>query len=230
MAKNAVLKGFGKFWLKPLTFWALASPALWLAWHWYQLLNGGSHALGFNPIETTHRFLGDTALRILLISLAVTPFRDLTRWLPIMKVRRRLGLATFWYAALHVAAYLGLDLYLAANMSLTGMFAGLWEDVSERIYITLGMTAFLTLLPLSLTSFNSMVRRLGTKVWQRLHYSVYPLGLIAVLHYGFMVKGNQIGPWVHGGILIVLLSWRAWKMIAENAPKLGLSMKRPTRI
>jgi sulfoxide reductase heme-binding subunit YedZ len=229
MAKRSVLKEFGKHWLKPLTFWALASPALWLAWQWYQLLGGGSHVLGFNPIETTHRFLGDTALRILLISLAVTPFRDMTRWLPIMKVRRRIGLATFWYAVLHVLAYLGLDLFLAANMSLTGMLAGLWQDVSQRIYITLGMIAFLTLLPLSLTSFNSMVRRLGVKAWQRLHYCVYPLGVVAIFHYGFMVKGNQPGPWIHGGILAVLLGWRVWKWLAKNAPDLVISLKRSTR-
>lgn len=209
MAKSAVLRAFGKDWLKPLTFWALALPGLWLAWQWGLLLSGAANDLGFNPIEKTHRFLGDTALRILLISLAVTPFRDLTRWLPIMKVRRRIGLAAFWYAAAHLAAYLGLDLYLAAGMSLTGMWAGLWEDVVKRIYITLGMTAFILFVPLALTSFNAMVRRLGAKAWQNLHYSVYPLGIIACLHYGFMVKGNQLGPWIHGGILALLLAYRA---------------------
>jgi sulfoxide reductase heme-binding subunit YedZ len=212
MAKSAMLRAFGRDWLKPLTFWALAAPALWMTWQWYALLTGGQHALGFNPIETTHRFLGDTALRVLLISLAVTPMRDLTGWLPIMKIRRRVGLAAFWYAVLHLSAYLGLDLFLAANMSLTGMIAGLWNDVVERVYITLGMIAFLIFIPLSMTSFDSMVRRLGSKVWQRLHYSVYPLGIIAVFHYGFMVKGHQIGPWIHGAVLGSLLAWRAWQI------------------
>lgn len=219
MAKSAVLHAFGRNWLKPLTFWALAAPALWMAWQWFGLLTGGAHALGFNPIETTHRFLGDTALRILLISLAVTPVRDLTRWLPIMKIRRRIGLAAFWYAVLHLSAYLGLDLFLAANMSVTGMFAGLWNDVVERIYITLGMTAFIIFIPLSLTSFNSMVRRLGARLWQRLHYCVYPLGIIAVFHYGFMVKGNQIGPWIHGGVLLLLLGWRLFKLLKDYRQK-----------
>jgi sulfoxide reductase heme-binding subunit YedZ len=224
MAKSAMLRAFGRVWLKPLTFWALATPALWLGWQWSALLMGGVHALGFNPIETTHRFLGDTALRILLISLAITPFRDLTRWLPIMKIRRRVGLAAFWYAVLHLAAYLGLDLYLAANMSIAGMFAGLWNDVVERIYITLGMIGFLIFIPLSVTSFNSMVRRLGAKVWQRLHYSVYPLGVIAVFHYGFMVKGNQLGPWIHGGVLLALLAWRGWS-IWKSSPRPAASMQ-----
>jgi len=213
MAKSAFLKAFGKSWIKPLTFWALALPGLWLAVEWYLLLTGGAHSLGFNPIEKTHRFLGDTALRIVLISLAVSPVRDLTRWLPIMKIRRRIGVAAFWYALLHVLAYLGLDLFLAAGQSLVGMWAGLWNDVVERIYITLGMIAFLALIPLAATSFDSIVSRLGSAVWQRLHYSIYPLTIIAVFHYGFMVKGNQIGPWLHGAALAILLAWRFWKSV-----------------
>lgn len=208
MAKSAALRSFGRHGLKPLTFWLLALPGLWLGWQWAMLLNGQPHTLGFNPIETTHRFLGDTALRILLISLAVTPFRDITRWLPIMKVRRRIGLAAFWYALLHVAAYLGLDLLIAANMSIAGMFAGLWEDVAKRIYITLGMAAFVGLIPLAITSFNATVRWLGARRWQQLHWAIYPIAILAVLHHGFMEKGNQPMPWIHGGILALLLGYR----------------------
>ncbi len=144
-----------------------------------------------------------------------------------MKVRRRIGLAAFWYAVAHLSAYLGLDLYLAAGMSLTGMWAGLWDDVVKRIYITLGMTAFVLIIPLALTSFNSMVRRLGTKLWQKLHYSVYPLGVIACLHYGFMVKGNQLGPWVHGGILALLLAYRAGVWIRSRMRPQPSQRSRP---
>lgn len=216
--RSGLQKSFGRSWLKPLAFWLLALPGLWLGWQWALLLSGAPHSLGFNPIETTHRFLGDTALRILILSLAVTPFRDLTRWLPIMKIRRRVGLAAFWYALLHLLAYLGLDLYLAAGMSLTGMFAGLWEDVVERIYITLGMSALLLLVPLSLTSFDAVIRRLGAKIWQRLHLVVYPLSVLAVLHYGLMVKGHQLGPWIHGGVLAVLLAYRLIKLLPARRP------------
>jgi sulfoxide reductase heme-binding subunit YedZ len=208
MARSAFLRVFGQHWLKPLAFWLLALPGLWLGWQWALLLTGMPHDLGFNPIETTHRFLGDTALRILLVTLAVTPVRDLTRWLPIVKVRRRIGLAAFWYAVLHVAAYLGLDLLIAADMSAGGMLAGLWEDVAERIYITLGMAAFLLLIPLAITSFNAMIRILGPKRWQQLHWAIYPLAVLAVLHHGFMEKGNQPMPWIHGAILAVLLGYR----------------------
>ncbi len=204
------LAQFERHGLKPLAFWLLALPGIWMATQWYWLLNGGPHDLGFNPIETTHRFLGDTALYVLMSSLAVTPLRDLTRWRAVMKIRRRIGLAAFWYALLHVIAYLGLDLYIAAGMSISGMFAGLWEDVVERTYITLGMLAFLALIPLALTSFNFMIARLGAKLWRRLHLSVYPLSILAILHYGFLAKGNQAGPWIHGGVLALLLGYRVF--------------------
>lgn len=217
MARSAFLRVFGQHWLKPVTFWLLALPGLWLIWQWTMLLTGMPHDLGFNPIETTHRFLGDTALRILLVTLAVTPFRDLTRWLPIVKVRRRIGLAAFWYAVLHVAAYLGLDLFIAAGLSLSGMFAGLWEDVAERIYITLGMTAFVLLVPLAITSFNAMIRLLGPKLWQQLHWAIYPLAILAVLHHGFMEKGNQPMPWIHGGILALLLGYRVVRTMRRRS-------------
>ena len=210
-----MLRLFARHGLKPLAFWLLALPGLWLAWQWWGLLSGGSHALGFNPIETTHRFLGDTALRILILSLAISPFRDLTRWAPIMKIRRRVGLAAFWYALLHLLAYMGLDLLVAAQGSVTGMFAGLWDDVVERIYITLGMIAIVGLVPLALTSFNFSIRHLGATLWQRLHLSVYPIAILAVFHYGFMVKGHQLGPWVHGGVLAVLLGYRGWRALRQ---------------
>ena len=217
-ATKAILRSFGRDWLKPLAFWLLALPGLWLAWQWALLLNGQANSLGFNPIETTHRFLGDTALRILLVSLAVTPFRDLTRWLPVMKIRRRIGLAAFWYSLLHIAAYMGLDLYIAAGMDIGGMFAGLWDDVVERIYITLGMIAFVIFIPLALTSFDTVIRRMGAIAWRRLHLTVYPLGVLAVFHYGFMVKGNQLGPWIHGGILALLLLYRLVTLIRSHRP------------
>ena len=216
MARNPVFRTFSRHVMKPLAFWLLALPALWLAGQWTLLLTGGDHDLGFNPIETTHRFLGDTAIRILLVSLAVTPVRDITRWGPVMMIRRRIGLAAFWYALLHILAYLGLDLFLAAGMSVSGAFAGLWRDVSERIYITLGMTAFVLLLPLAITSFNRMQRWLGSRRWQGLHRLVYPLAILAVFHHGFMVKGNQLGPWIHGGILALLLGYRLVGMIARK--------------
>lgn len=195
-------------WIKPVAFWLLAAPLLWLMWQWGLLLTGTPNALGFNPIETTHRFLGDTAIRVLLIGLAVTPLRALTGWSPLIRVRRRIGLFAFTYVVLHVAAYLGLDLLFS--------FSALWEDVVKRRYITLGMLAFTLLIPLAITSHDAMIRRLGPLKWRRLHWLVYPIAVIAVTHHTLMVKGNQFGPWLHGVILAALLGWRLWRTASRR--------------
>lgn len=211
---------FARVWLKPLTLALLLAPGVWLAAQWVALLAGWPNRLGFNPVETTHHFLGLTAIRILLVTLAVTPFRDWTGWAPIMRVRRRIGLAAFFYALAHLLAYLGLDLYFSLPK--------LWEDVVQRIYITLGMSAFVLLIPLAITSHNWMMKKLGAVRWQRLHWLVYPIAMLAVLHHGFMVKGNQLGPWVHGGILAVLLSWRVAKAVGVAHPRTR-SRARPAK-
>lgn len=205
--RSPFLRSFAKHWLKPLTLIALLIPGLWLIWLWVQVYTFNPTALGFDPVARTHHFLGDTALRVLIVSLMVTPFRDLTKWAPIMQVRRRIGLAAFFYALAHVTAYLAFDL--------RGSLPGLWEDVVERIYITLGMAAFLMLIPLAITSNNAMIKRMGALAWRRLHTLVYPIAVLAVFHYGFMVKGNQMGPWIHGAVIALLLGYRVWRGISR---------------
>jgi sulfoxide reductase heme-binding subunit YedZ len=202
---------FARVWLKPITFWLLAAPGLWLGWQWIAALAGWPNALGFDPIAYTHHFLGDTAIRVLLIALAVTPFRDITGWAAIMRVRRRIGLFAFAYALLHVLAYFSFDLRFSLPK--------LWDDVVERVYITFGMAAFLGLIPLAITSHDALIKKLGAVNWSRLHWLVYPIGVLAVLHYGYMVKGNQMGPWVHGTVLAVLLAWRVARRFGLVKPR-----------
>ncbi len=197
------LRIFGKYWMKPLTLIALLAPGVWILGNWILMLNYLPHEMGFNPVEYTHRFLGDTAIRVLLVTLVITPIRDIFGWAPIILIRRRIGLAAFFYAALHILAYLWLD----KMWSLTA----LWEDVLLRQYITFGMAAFVLMLPLALTSTNGAIRKMGRKAWQWLHYLIYPLAILAVLHHFFMVKGNQPEPLVHGAILAALLTWRIGK-------------------
>lgn len=220
--RSPALAAFGRIWLKPLVLFALLAPFVWIAGQWVFLLNGWPNELGFNPIEATHHFLGETALRVLLISLAVTPFRDLTGWAPVMRVRRRIGLAAFFYALLHVLAYLGLDLFVAAGFAVSGALAGLVEDVIERLYITLGMAAFVLLIPLAITSNNALVKRLGAARWRGLHRLVYPVAVLAVLHHFFMEKGLQPGPLIHGAILALLLGWRVWRWIRGRRARPGV--------
>ena len=189
--------------LKPVLFVALSLPLLWLLWQWALLIGGHANALGVNPIETTNRFLGDTALRILLITLAISPLRDITGIVALTRLRRLFGLFAFFYVCMHLSNYLGLELFFS--------LAKLWKDLVKRTYITLGMSAFALLVPLAATSTNAALRRLGPRRWQRLHWLVYPAAILAVTHYIFMAKGFQLKPYVHAAILAFLLGWRVVK-------------------
>lgn len=207
MAGNAYLRAFGKHWMKPLTLAALIAPFAFLAWQFFQVLTDPlSDAMGTDPVAYIHHFLGDTAIRILLITLAISPIRDITGWAPIVLIRRRVGLAAFFYGALHMIAYLWLD----KDWSL----AALWEDMVVRTYIMLGMAALVLMIPLAITSNNSMIRRLGRRTWDRLHWLIYPLAILAVAHNLLMVKIIYGDPLIHAVILVLLLGWRVgrWGM------------------
>ncbi len=188
---------------KPLLFVGLSLPFVWLLWQWALLFYGQTGALGANPIEATNRFLGDTALRVLLCTLAITPLRDITGWLNWTKARRMVGLFAFFYVSVHLVSYFGMDLLFSVS--------ALLKDIAKRTYITLGMSAFVLLIPLALTSSHGMIRRLGPKNWANLHKLVYLIAILGVLHHFFMVKGNQFAPWVHFWILAFLLAWRIVK-------------------
>ena len=181
--------------VKPLVFALCLTPLAWLVWR------GLSGGLGANPIEATNRFLGDWAMRFLLITLAVTPLRRLFGWSVVMRFRRMLGLFAFAYAALHLSSYVGLDQYFH--------WSEIWADIVKRNFITVGMIAFLLLLPLAVTSTNAMVRRLGGKRWQRLHRLVYPAAIAVIIHFYMMVKADVREPLVYGAIAALLLGYRA---------------------
>ncbi|MDP3739669.1 MAG: protein-methionine-sulfoxide reductase heme-binding subunit MsrQ [Hyphomonadaceae bacterium] len=201
MAHSALLRNFGKHWMKPLTLAALVAPFAYLAVLWILMLTSQPYIMGFDPVKWTHHYLGDTAIRILLVTLAISPIRDITGWAPIVVIRRRIGLAAFFYALLHMLAYVGLDLEWSIPK--------LWEDILLRTYITLGMLALLAMVPLALTSTNGMIRRLGRKTWDRIHWLIYPLAILAVSHNILMQKTLfQVQPMTHAAILAVLLGWR----------------------
>lgn len=185
-------------WLKPSVFVLALLPLAWLA------ARAFTDQLGVNPVETLNRFLGDWALRFLLIALAVTPLRRLTHWAPLARLRRMLGLFAFFYVCLHLASYVGVDLYFD--------WAALWKDIAKRTYITLGMAAVLLLVPLAVTSTDGMIRRLGGRAWRRLHMLVFPAAILGVAHYWMMVKADIRQPLLHAAVLAVLLGSRLWAM------------------
>lgn len=184
--------------LKPAVILLMLLPLGFLAWQWVGLLQSGfSAALTINPVEHTIRALGDWALRFLILGLAVSP---LARWTktPALRVwRRNIGVIAFFYVLVHLVLYVGLDLELS--------LAALWKDVLKRTFITLGMVAFLLILPLAITSTNGWIKRMGAKNWQRLHRVVYVAVLLGGVHYLFMVKGNQLAPKLYLAIIAFLL-------------------------
>ena len=184
--------------LKPLVFIAAASPFLYLL----QALFSG--ALGPNPIDALTDHTGTLAIRLLLISLALTPLRWLLKNTWPIKLRRMLGLFAFFYAFLHVSIYLLLDQQLDP--------LAIWEDLAERPYIMAGTVAFLILIPLAATSTRGMVRRLGRR-WASLHRGVYIAAAAVVVHYVWLAKGDLIEPFVYLAILMLLLGYRFVRLL-----------------
>lgn len=189
-------------WLKPVVFVLCLVPLMWLGG---RALSGD---LGANPIEAVVRFLGDWALRFILIALAVTPLRQFTGWTRLASLRRMLGLFAFLYVVLHMLSYVGLDRFFD--------MASLWEEILKRRYITVGMLSFLLLLPLAITSTDAMIRRLGGMRWRRLHRLVYPAAVAAVFHYFMMIKAGFFLAQVHAAVLALLLGARVYSAMSRR--------------
>jgi sulfoxide reductase heme-binding subunit YedZ len=136
---------------------------------------------------------------MLLASLSVTPLRRITGRNEVIKFRRMLGLFAFFYAALHFATYMVLDLFFD--------FSAILKDVLKRPYITVGFTALLLMIPLAMTSTAAMIRRLG-KRWQQLHYLIYVIAILGVVHFYWLVKADITRPVQYGAVLAVLLGYR----------------------
>ena len=159
---------------------------------------------GANPIEDLTHVTGEWGLRFLLLSLAVTPLRQWLGWSWAAPLRRTLGLAAFAYATLHLATWAFLDLGLDG--------AAIFEDLTERPYIMVGMAAFLLLAALATTSTRRSIRRLGAARWSRLHWWVYPAAALGILHFFWLVKADDRAPILHGVVLLALLGARiVWK-------------------
>jgi sulfoxide reductase heme-binding subunit YedZ len=184
---------------KPAVFVASLVPLLWLI---CGTLGWLGQSLGADPVKKLEHELGKTALNFLLITLLVTPVRQLTGWTHLVRLRRMLGLFAFCYVLLHFTVYVVLDLELNFRTVLT--------DIAKRPYITIGFLALLLLIPLAVTSTNAMMRRLGRR-WQKLHRLIYLIALLAVWHYWWQVKRDIREPLIYAGMVCVLLGYRLWR-------------------
>ena len=192
---------------KPLVFVAGLAPLAWMICGALQLFGA---SLGADPVKKLEHECGKTALNFLLLTLSVTPVRNLTGLPQLLRLRRMLGLFVFFYAVVHFTVYLVLDLEL--NLALVG------ADIVKRPYITIGFTALLLLVPLALTSTNGMMRRLGRR-WQSLHRLIYVIAALAVWHFYWQVKRDVREPLIYVGILALLFAYRLVRWRARSAPR-----------
>lgn len=203
---------------KPVVFVAALLPALWLAFRTY------TGRLSANPIEDLTLTTGIWTLRLLVITLAVTPLRHVTGWNRLIQYRRMLGLFTFFYAFLHLAVWL-------TDRWLDPLFgpALIFDDIAKRPFITMGMIAFVLMVPLAITSTRGWIRRLGRR-WILLHRLIYISGIAAAIHYLWKVKVAAGSPVYYAVIIGALLAFRViWSLRkrAGRQPNTAKTVGRP---
>jgi sulfoxide reductase heme-binding subunit YedZ len=191
---------------------AFLAPALVTGWLLALVQLGyrfATHRLGANPIATALNQLGLLALVLLVATLCCTPLKLTLGWTWPMRIRRTLGLLSFFSAALHVVVYLGPDQGFEARR--------IGADIVKRPFIAVGLLAFALLVPLAWTSSKRVVARLTFPVWQRLHRAIYPIALLAVLHFYLRVKVDSTQPLLYGAVIVLVLGIRivAWRLKAR---------------
>lgn len=189
-----------RFGYKPLLFLVCLLPLADLARRAFVV---GGASLGANPVEELLHQLGLWGLRFLVLTLAITPLKDLLRKPWPLAFRRMLGLFAFFYILLHFLTWLILDQEL--------LWSGILTDIGKRPFITIGFIAFLLLIPMAVTSTNGWIRRLGAQRWRQLHRLIYVIVLLGVWHFYWLVKSDVREPLLYLTIAAALLGWRVWK-------------------
>lgn len=193
--------------IKAFVFFLCMLPAAQLILGWR------ADSLGANPVETITHATGAWTLRLLLITLAVTPLRRYTGLHWLVRLRRMLGLFAFAYGVAHFGIYLWLDHFFD--------WQGIANDILKRPYITVGFAALMLMVPLALTSNAAAIKRMGGRRWQALHRSVYAIAVFGVLHYWWLVKADILQPLIYSAVLAVLLGLRAWWRELERRRQLA---------
>ncbi|MGZ4872520.1 MAG: sulfite oxidase heme-binding subunit YedZ [Candidatus Angelobacter sp.] len=189
--------------LKAPVFLACLGPVFVLTW------KGFHDGLGANPIDVITRTTGRWTLTFLLITLSVTPVRKLSGLTWLIRFRRMLGLFAFFYGFLHLMTYIWLDKFFNVHEML--------HDIAKRRFITAGMTAWVLMLPLAITSTTGWIRRMGGKRWQNLHRLIYFSAAAGVVHFMWLVKADLRRPFAYGGILAALLAYRVIVWLVAKA-------------
>ena len=187
---------------KPVLFILILFPSLLWA---YQFVTGN---LGVNPIEKLMDELGLMALRLIILTLMITTLSNIKPLKSIVVLRRMIGLFAFYYVCLHFSTYIVLDHFLDMQFII--------QDIIKRPFITFGFISFLFLIPLASTSTNNMIKRLGFKLWKKIHYLVYPVAILASMHFYVLVRADKTEPVIYMGIIILLLLHRIFKKLTRS--------------
>ena len=212
-----------RFVLKPIVFLASLGPLAWLVWA------AVTHNLSADPLSDITHETGDWTLRFLCITLAITPLRRLSGWNGAIRFRRMAGLFAFFYGSLHFLTYViadrfaGLDFPngIVAWTTVRNLTKSVGEDIYKRPFITVGFSAFVSMLPLAVTSTAGMIRRLGGRRWNLLHRLVYFTAVAGVIHYWWLVKADVRRPITYGVIIASLLLFRLYRARIRSAKTLA---------
>jgi len=187
---------------KPLVFLGSLIPLCWLIYAVYSDTVFGTKLMTADPIQKLDRELGDWALIFIILALSVRPLAKLFENNELIAYRRMIGLFAFFYVCLHLASYIGLNLQFAFNEFI--------KDILKRNFITIGIIAFILLIPLAVTSTKSMIKWIGGRRWKKLHMLIYPIALLGIFHFFMMVRADFSRPSIYLFIILVLLGYRFW--------------------
>jgi len=182
--------------IKPLIFLGIFFPSIFWS---YQFING---SLGVNPIEKFMDNMGEMALRLIVLTLFISSLSEFKKFRFLIDVRRMIGLFAFFYVSCHFLTYIALDHFFDMNFII--------KDIIKRPLITFGFISFVFLIPLVITSPKKMLKKLGFKVWKKIHYLIYPAAILSSVHFYMLVRANKIEPAIYIFLILVLLLYRLY--------------------
>ena len=185
--------------IKPLIFLGIFFPSLFWS---YQFING---SLGVNPIEKFMDNMGEMALRLIVLTLFISSLSEFKKFRFLIEVRRMIGLFAFFYVSCHFLTYIALDHFFDMSFII--------KDIIKRPFITFGFISFIFLIPLVITSPKKMLKKLGFKVWKKIHYLIYPAAILSSVHFYMLVRANKIEPAIYIFLILLLLIYRLYYKI-----------------
>ena len=185
--------------IKPLIFLAIFSPRLYWV---FQFIDG---SLGVNPIEKLIDNLGKMALLLIVLTLFVSSLSEFKKFRFLIEVRRMIGLFAFFYVSCHFLTYIALDHFFDINFII--------KDILKRPFITFGFLSFVLLIPLAITSPKNILKKLGYKVWKKIHYLIYPAAILSSIHFYMLVRANKIEPAIYIFLILILLLYRLFTKV-----------------